>query len=133
MLTIQFFRIIKLNLKAPWSPLTHCETQWSPVKRKVVVSFQESHLLSQVLSTSLGASESHCIIASASHCDKSLSEVPGPLSNFCLWKATLEMYIPPPISKSLYVSCFNKIVSLQGNLCLWSVKNYEKQIQVFYL
>lgn len=44
--------------------------------------FKWSHPQSQVSPTSLAASESYCIVASASHCDNSLSEVAGPLSSF---------------------------------------------------
>ena len=57
---------------------------------------------------------------SASCCDDSTLEVIGPLSNFCLLKATVEIYRQSRWIKKSYLPC-NMIINLQRGLSLWSV------------
>lgn len=121
MLTIWLFKIIKLSLKAPWSPLTHCGTQWLPLKRKWWGAPPiEPPAITGVINWLWCFRELFCLV-SASHCDYSTSKVAGPHANFCLSKATLEIYATPNLSKSSFLSCINKIINLQRGLSLWHV------------
>lgn len=119
-LTIQFVRIAKPNLKAPWSPLTPCGHSGHRCRRKWCVSFQVEPPAITGVVKELGASERYCgslqpatVMAAPQRC--------WPPQTLSLKSCIRNVYSTFNVSKSLFLSCFNKIISLQRGLSLWSV------------